>query len=223
MSIPIAPDERQLTVAIDQLNMPLLSSNQYQLHVAKSVIANGKLVFNTVWRSKTLSPFVDIKWKPVYGFNWTSDVPASGISITAQGNWMQCNVGQAVDIASSGFFTTSASQPDPNSMMIGVNNYAAENPEGIRIIIGVQNASGSFDPIFVDPSSIPLNATATFQPQEQIQWWYEAGSKQGTVFTKHATKIETADYSGPDPATQSWKKKSIFDYKKGTWTTTVRK
>lgn len=41
MSIPIAPDERQLTVAIDQLNMPLLSNNQYQLHVAKSVIANG--------------------------------------------------------------------------------------------------------------------------------------------------------------------------------------
>jgi hypothetical protein len=42
MSIPIAPDERQLTVAIDQLNMPLLSNNQYQLHVAKSVIANGE-------------------------------------------------------------------------------------------------------------------------------------------------------------------------------------
>lgn len=134
---------------------------------------------------------------------------------------MQCNVGQAVDIAASGFFTTSAVKPDPSSMMIGVNNYSAENPEGIRIIIGVQNAGGSFDPIFVDPSSIPLNANATFQPQEQIQWWYEAGSKQGTVFTKHATKIETADYSGPDPATNSWKKKSTFDYRKGTWATTI--
>ena len=35
-------DERQLTVMIDQLNMPLLSENQYQLQVAKSVNANGK-------------------------------------------------------------------------------------------------------------------------------------------------------------------------------------
>ncbi|KAJ6023931.1 hypothetical protein N7540_004728 [Penicillium herquei] len=223
MTTSTALDERQLRVAIDQVNMPLLSKSQYQLHVAKSVLANGKLVFNTVWRSKTLSPFVDIKWKPVYAFNWTEDVPSHGISITAQGDWMQCNVGQAVDIAPSGFFTTSSTPADPSSMMIGVNNYRSQNKEGIRIIIGVQNAAGTFDPVFVDPDSIPLNATATFQPQEQIQWWYESGSKQGTVFTKHATKIESANYSAPDPATKSWKKQSTFDYNEGTWTTTVCK
>jgi len=43
MGVPIvALDERQLTVKIDQINMPFLSKNQYQLNVAKSVIANGK-------------------------------------------------------------------------------------------------------------------------------------------------------------------------------------
>ena len=108
-------------------------------------------------------------------------------------------------------------------MMIGLNNYDSEDPNGIRIVIGVQNAAGMFDPIFVDPTRIPLNASATFQPQEQIQWWYEAGSKQGTVYTSHGTKMESADFSAPDPKTGSWKKKSALNYKKGEWHTEVSK
>ena len=108
-------------------------------------------------------------------------------------------------------------------MMVGLNSYKSDDPNGIRIVIGVQNAAGMFDPIFVDPTRIPLNASATFQPQEQIQWWYEAGAKQGTVYTSHETKMESADFSAPDPATNSWKKISSLDYENGVWTTKASK
>ena len=165
-----------------------------------------------------------VSWTPVYAFNWTTDIPADGMTITASGNWMPCSIGHAVDIDPSGRLIASAAWSDPSSMTIGVNNYDSPSANGIRIVIAAQNEKGGFDIIFVDPCTIRLNGSARFQPLEQVQWWYEAGAKQGTMLTsnsstKQATKVETADFSFRDLETYTYTKKTSFDYQTNTWTT----
>ena len=29
------------------------------------------VIFNIVWQSKVLAPRINVKWKPIYGLNWT--------------------------------------------------------------------------------------------------------------------------------------------------------
>lgn len=182
-----------------------------------------QVIFNLVWQSTILAPNTTISWKPVYGFNWTSDVPADGISVSCGGDWVQCNLGQAVDIDSNGFFVPSTVKPDPAYMMIGKNGYKAQSPDGLRIVIGVQNRAGNFEPVFVDPVSINLNMSATFQPQEELQWWYDSGSKQATMFTDHQTPYETASFSKPDVQTNTFFKTSTYNVQDGAWVTTASK
>ena len=236
--------ERRLTVKIPHKDMENLSKNQFQLQVAKSVITRGEcemilprnnenlrarnltnilVTYNLVWKSSVLAPYIDVFWRPVYGFNWTSDVPADGISVSCHGDWMQCNFGQALDIDSNGFFVPSTVKADTESMMIGKNGYKAQSSDGIRIVIGVQKGKGTFEPIFVDPVSINKNMSATFQPQEKLEWWYDSGAKQATMYTNHTTPFETGDFSSEDAQTHTYTKMSSYDVQSGKWTTTATK
>jgi len=133
---------------------------------------------------------------------------------------MQCNIGQALDIDDNGYFMPSSATPDKTSMMIGTNNYKAQNSEGIRIVIGVMGHASRFEPVFVDPVSLGYKMSATFQPQEKLQWWYDSGSKQATMFTDHKTPYEQGDFSAPDPVTGTFTKQSTYSYADGAWTTT---
>ena len=88
-----APDDtRSLTVKQIEQDLKALADNKYNLQVAKSVIKNGQrgcfppvitvkkgnklnlkaVSFNMVWQSRVLAPSVNIKWKPVYGLNWSA-------------------------------------------------------------------------------------------------------------------------------------------------------
>ncbi|KAL1794108.1 hypothetical protein ACET3X_007529 [Alternaria dauci] len=212
---------RQLTIAADGPTLAKLAPSQFQLHVAKSVIgSDGQLHFNVVWQSKALAPFVDIKWEPEYGMNWTADSPQDGISITLRGIWQPCKTGQIFDLNSEGVWQKSASSPVPGFMAIGNNDFYTEDaPNGIHITIGIKNKSGSFDPIFMNPVAMGKGMNATFQPQEKIQWWYEAGAKSATMFSTVKGKFETGDFSSPDPVTNTYKKKTQYSFEDGTWDT----
>jgi hypothetical protein len=125
-----------------------LSNSKFNLQFAKSVIGpDGALTFNMVWQSKNLAPRTNISWTPVYGLNWTLEIPTSGISVTVGGIWQTCAIGQTFDISPVGLFTPSTVTGKPNFMNIGTNKYSYSGVNGIHIIVGVQNASGGFDPV----------------------------------------------------------------------------
>ncbi|KAF5851400.1 hypothetical protein GGP41_004185 [Bipolaris sorokiniana] len=221
---------RQITIQADGPTLAKLGASQFQLHVAKSVIGSdgqlfgalltSKVTFNVVWQSKALQPFVDIKWTPEYGMNWTADSPQDGISVTIRGIWQACKPGQIFDLNAQGVWTKSASTPVKDFMAIGNNDfYTDDAPNGIHVIIGIKNKSGSFDPIFMNPTAMGKGMNATFQPQEQMQWWYAAGAKSATMFSNVSSRVETADFSSADPNTSSYKKQSSYGFEQGVWST----
>lgn len=80
---------RSLTVANAGPDLTTLATNGFNLQVAKSVAKGGKralieiqllqyelivytVIFNIVWQSKVLAPKINVKWKPIYGLNWTT-------------------------------------------------------------------------------------------------------------------------------------------------------
>jgi hypothetical protein len=62
--------------------------------------------------------------------------------------------------------------------------------------------------------------SASYQPQEQLQWWYEEGVKTSTMISKNLSKKEIGDYSAPDPHSGSFSKTSSFTFNTGKWSTT---
>ncbi|KAF1344454.1 hypothetical protein BDV97DRAFT_272320, partial [Delphinella strobiligena] len=163
----------------------MLSSNQHQLQVAKSVVGpDGKLSYNVVWQSKALQPFVDIKWEPDYGLNWTADGLGDGVSITLRSIWQACKPGEIYDIDTTGVFVKSAATPVPKYLAIGKNQYHTDDsPEGIHVVVGIRNKAGSFNPIYVSPVAMGKGMNGSFQPQESLQWWYSSSSKSATIFS----------------------------------------
>ncbi|KAF7510763.1 hypothetical protein GJ744_005863 [Endocarpon pusillum] len=214
-------DTRILTVVNKGPDLTTLAKNRFNLQVAKSVAKGDQLIFNIVWQSKVLAPRINVKWKPIYGLNWTMDLPSEGVEVTLGGNWKQCDPGQVLDLDETGQWTQSTSQPVIDFLAIGNNNFkSGTDTNGIHIIVGVQNAPGAFDPIFVDPAELGPNMSGSYQPQEQLQWWYEEGMRTSTMISKNKSDKEVGDYSQPDPKSGTFAKTSSFTFNTGKWSTT---
>lgn len=97
--------------------------------------------------------------------------------------------------------------------------FKPEDTDGPHIIVGIQNDSGSFDPIFVDTVALPLNASAAYQPQEVLEWWYDVGLETGTMIDMHTTSIGSGDFSKPEPETGKYLLYTSYSYSTGDWTT----
>jgi len=137
------------------------------------------------------------------------------------GFWKQCDPGQVIDLDETGQWIQSTSQPVVDFLAIGNNNFKSGTAtNGIHIIVGVQNMPGNFDPIFVDPSELGPNMSASYQPQEQLQWWYEEGVKTSTMISKNVGRKEIGDFSAPDPHSGVFSKTSSFAFNSGKWSTT---
>lgn len=87
-------DSRTLTVNNKGTDLTTLANNKYNLQAAKSVAKGDQresprdlclqyelmaylVVFNIVWQSKVLGPKINVKWKPIYGLNWTMVITPS--------------------------------------------------------------------------------------------------------------------------------------------------
>ncbi|PMD50909.1 uncharacterized protein K444DRAFT_604409 [Hyaloscypha bicolor E] len=213
-------ETRSLTVVNQGPDLTALAQNHYNLQVAKSVAKGDKIIFNIVWQSKVLAPRINVKWKPIYGLNWTMDIPSDGLQVTLGGLWRQCDLGQVIDLDETGQWTQSTSQPVIDFLAIGNNKFKSGTvTNGIHIIVGVQNSPGAFDPIFVDPTELGPNMSASYQPQEQLQWWYEEGMKTSTMISTADTTKEVGDYSKPDPKSGLFSKTSSYTFNTGKWLT----
>ena len=99
-------------------------------------------------------------------------------------------------------------------MSIGHNGYSPETPDnGINIVIGVSNGE-KFTPIFVDPDKLGPNGSGIYQPQQQLQWWFQESSKTGAMISQQLGPVEQADFSS------EYSRMSSFDTAVGKWNTT---
>jgi hypothetical protein len=179
------------------------------------------LSFNVVWQSQAPSPKVDIFWKPEYGISWTAKIFADGVTVALGGAWQPAKLGQIFDIDKNGEFQASTKPPVQDYIAIGTNYYKnTQTPLGIRVVVGVKDGD-DYKPIFVDPTAIGINMSATFQPQEKVLWWYAAGSKSSTMFTTHSGPSSEGDFSSPDNVTRNFRKTSAYDWDNGVWNTSA--
>lgn len=141
--------------------------------------------------------------------------------ISLSGFWKQCDEGQVLDLNSSGLFVQSTASTKPGYLKVGSNNYQTQSGDnGVHFIVGIQEASGNFSPIFVDPTETGHGMEAAYQPQEKVQWWYQAGMQTSSMISENRGPTETGDFSKPDDVTGLYSKSSSYDFKKGEWTTT---
>jgi hypothetical protein len=164
-------DTRTVEIWESEYDSRELAKDSYNFHIAKSVIKDGKLIFNTVWQSVALQPDATVSWNVQYAFNWTKTLPTDGATVVIGGKWQPCNKRQSVDIDNMGYFTDPVARTD-GFMSIGNNGYSPQGGGGLHIVVGVQNAdTKKFDVIFVDPFEIFTGGSGQFQPKEEVRWW----------------------------------------------------
>jgi hypothetical protein len=213
---------RTIEVYESAYNAQMLDQNHWCFQIAKSVSTPGQSSPsppNVVWQSKAVAPRTNISWKDQYGLNWTIKLPDPGLSVTLNGEWQACNLGEVFDIGTDGFWTASAVVADKDFMKVGKVGYQYPGVVGLHIVIGIQNSDGGFDTIHVDPVSLALNDTASYKPQEVVTWWYQTGMRTATIISSAATTIGTVDFSTPAPATQKYYYSTTYNYQGGTWIT----
>lgn len=219
-----ATTQRSIQLYESAFNASKLNGNHWNFQIAKSVNnGDGGATFNVVWQSKSVAPNTIIVWQDVYALNWTAAVPAAGVSVTISGDWQACKLGDSYDLDVNGFWTKSLSttKADTKFMNVGKVLYQYPGVDGIHVVIGVQNASGDFDTIYVDPTPLPLNSSAKYQPQELVEWWYQADFRTSTMISSASTATGGVDLSSPAPTTNKYYYSTTYNYDSGTWITSA--
>jgi hypothetical protein len=186
-------DTRTIEVWESQYDNTELAKGGYNFQIAKSVIkaAGTTPVFNMIWQSEALAPDSKISWNVKYGLNWTKILPVEGATVVIGGKWKACNKGQVLDIDTGGYFQDSSSPPVPDFLAIGKNNYTLPGGGGIYIVVGLQDTSGKWNPIYYEPTALYTGGSGKWQPLEIISWWYETGLHQGSVISKYSRVINS--------------------------------
>ncbi|KAF7540055.1 hypothetical protein G7054_g1632 [Neopestalotiopsis clavispora] len=211
-------DSRQVAVWESNDDLVALIDGGFKFQFAKSVIdKQGNLTYNVVWRSSNMAPRMNISWKPVYGLNWTMDIPTKGLTVNVGGSWTACDKGQAYEITKYGTFAKST-DIKADFLKIAKNGYQT----GIHIVVGVQNSDGGFDVIYADPLELGLNMDAWYQPVEQVQWWYETGLRTSTIITGAGTPKHGYDFTHSNPETGLFFVSTTYKYQLGTWVDSSR-
>ena len=210
---------RTLTVWQAQYDQNLLKKSGYNFQIAKSVArsSGGQPSYNVVWKSKSIAPITNISWDVEYALNWRADVPAAGASVDVGGFWQRCEKGEVYDLNSDGYWAKSSEAKVPGFLKVGKVNYKYGDTPGIHIVVGIRNASNDYDPIYVDQTELYPNSTAMYQPQETVQFWYEAGSKSSTMVSEAKVQTGTIDFTSPAPTTMKYAWYTTFLLESGTW------
>ncbi len=184
-----------------EVDAQLISSNGWQLQVAKSVAtasSAGKPVYNIIWQSQGAAPITQISWTEEYALGWTAAVPSDGVRVSILGKWQPCNKGETYDINNLGFWERSSKPGEPGWLGVGEIKYSYPKVLGIHIVVGVKNAmTGRFEPIYVVRNALPEGSTAKYQPQETVPWWLEANNLSGQVFSTTKSNSAHQDFSKP--------------------------
>ncbi|KAF2835457.1 hypothetical protein M501DRAFT_454869 [Patellaria atrata CBS 101060] len=215
--------KRKITIFESQYDAAKLKSNGYQFQIAKTVLkGSGEAETNMVWKSKAIAPVTAISWDVVYALNWTADLTYASAQVTVGGVWQQCNKDQGYELGPDGYWVASSVKPKPGYMLAKIN-YQYPETSGIKVIIGVQNESGDYDPVFVDTVSMPPGSTGQYQPQESVTWWYEAGNLTATMISSNMTNPGGVNLSAPAPTTNKYEWWTTFIFDDGKWLNSQQK
>ncbi|KPA37221.1 splicing factor 3b [Fusarium langsethiae] len=175
-------------------DLRMLFEQRYNLQVAKSVAGpDGSPHFNVVYQSRSLAPTMSVSWTLEYGLNWTADPPNSGARVRYWGYWQPCDLGASYDLDEAGWWVPNQNNPNtqPNALNVGRNGY--QTP--VHIIVGVQDANGSWQPIWT------------------VQIWYEEDDKTATIIGSQKTPSLTFTYT--DTTSECF----MYDTQTGVWRT----
>jgi len=212
-------DTRTIEVWESQFDNAALSADHYNFQIAKSVITavGAKPVFNMVWRSEGLAPDTTIQWDVKYGLNWTKVLPKVGATVVIGGKWAACNKGQILDIDANGYFQASSSPAVPDFLAIGNNAFTPQGGGGIYVIVGLQDESGSFKPVYYEPTTLYTGGGGQWQPQEIVSWWYDTGLRNGSVISSVKSGASGVDFTAPAPPTGEYYYSTTFTTKDSSW------
>jgi hypothetical protein len=220
MAAQIAYTTRNLQVYESDVNVKTLNKSKWNFQIAKCIAtAQGQpSQFNVIWTSQSVTPNTLIQWKDTYGMNWCVDLPNPGASVIVGGDWQPCSIGEGYDIDPNGFWIKSTSTSlDSHFMNVGNVGYQYPGTVGLHIVVGIQNDDGSFNTIFVDPTPLARNDSAKYQPQEQIQFWYQTDLRTGTMIDGASTAIATLDFSHAAPTTGNFYYSTTYNCLSGDW------
>jgi len=179
-------------------DLDLLSQNNFQLQVAKSVSSpNGPATYNVVYQSKFLANNMDVAWTTVYGLNWTTNVPASGAQVVYSGEWQQCSLGSSYDLNQEGEWVPNQNDPnaDPKSLNVGSNGYQT----AVNVIVGVQDPTTlEWTPIWVGADALLEKTHGEYTPLQSVQIWFQEGTQTSTMISNQGTPTQTFDMT-PTP------------------------
>lgn len=161
-------DTRTIEVWESQFDNSQLALGHYNFQIAKSVITapGATPTFNMVWQSQGLAPDTIISWDVNYGLNWTKVLPTLGATVVIGGKWARCDKGQILDIDANGYFEASSSPATKDFLAIGNNGFSPQGGGGIYIVVGLQDSSGKWNPIYFEPTALYTGGGGQWQPQE---------------------------------------------------------
>lgn len=168
-------EERTVTITQREPDAGKLRHYGYNIQIAKRVFKRGHdASFNLVWRSIEAGrqEKTEIKWKPVYAINWTLEDVDPEHPITLSGMWKKVTLDEGIEYGTGERWSKSQQSPAPGFIL--VKNGASHN---IRIVIGIENLNSSFEPIYIDSEALHPGSTTEYQPQENLELWYEKGNR----------------------------------------------
>ncbi|KAM7218663.1 hypothetical protein V8F06_005982, partial [Rhypophila decipiens] len=201
-------DTRTLTWYESKIDNDAIKANNWKFQIAKLVATSPNVppTYNIVWQSKATAPATTLSWKVQYALGWTADAPSDGVTVRITGNWQPCNLGESYDIDTDGYWTSSPNAGEQGWLNVGKIYYSYPGVQGIHIVVGVWNIkTASYDPIFVDKTTLPHGSSAQYQPHENTSWWLQGGDLTGQVFSQTQSPSTSFDFSVPsDPSTGTY-------------------
>lgn len=194
------------TVQEDRDNRKWLMDNNYNLALAKTVIADGKPVVNTIFKGEIIIPSMNVTWQETYGLNYSMKIPAKGAMVDGIGEWQECQLGDGYIINKFGSWDPKKDGNEPGAL-----NVANEFNSELCIIVGVKDDQGRFGAIFFNDSKLPMHGKGSYKPSMAINLWFGSGQRTSSVISEQQTTVKTYDMKDK----QHWFQ---YTYKDGKWT-----
>ncbi|KAL8795022.1 MAG: hypothetical protein Q9195_002470 [Heterodermia aff. obscurata] len=190
------------TIQLDEGNtdLTILDGAGYNFGLAKAVESGGTTTTNTIFLSSTdtvdkkVTNFNTLTWTENYALNYTFTVPGGGAVVTGEGEWQKVNLGDYYTINKDGAWV--AGTGAPSTALNVVNNYQEVNII-VAIVTGTDSGNPTYNPIYVDPSSLLFNATGAYTPLETIELWWGQNQVTSTIIAGQETPVEQYTLSGP--------------------------
>ncbi|KAK0543484.1 hypothetical protein OC845_006103 [Tilletia horrida] len=175
----------------------VLSDGGYTLNVAKKVVGTSGRSSNVIWKTLPLTPRLEVSWKAKYALCWTVQCPTEGDAFSVLGTWQPCDFGESYDLSEDGLWQPSIIVGDQTHLNVGEVLFKyPDHSGGIHIVIGIMDAiTKRYEAIYVDQAGILPGGSAKYQPNGNLDFWYEAKTSNDSLSSSAQTSVGHVDTS----------------------------